>query len=215
MLKAVIFDMDGVIVDTEPLSYKASDALLKKYGKGNYNEEFHRSVMGNSMMEEVKKMKEYFGLPNSCEHILEERNILYKDIVKKEMKVMSGLRELLEYLKISGIKCAVVTGSNRDIAEFILNKLDVLSYFEFIIAGDEVEKCKPDPWAYKMAMEKLNSASDETVILEDSINGIKAAIAAGCKVIAVNSIWEEKGTKEILSFEKDLTNVKDIVKGLE
>ncbi|QGU94213.1 HAD-IA family hydrolase [Clostridium bovifaecis] len=215
MLKAVIFDMDGVIVDTEPLSYKASDALLKKYGKGSYNEEFHRSVMGNSMMEEIRKIKEYFDLSDSCENIFKERNIIYKDIVNKEMKVMNGLSDLLEYLKISGIKSAVVTGSNRDIAEFILDKLGILSYFEFIIAGDEVEKCKPDPWAYKIAMKKLESTSDETIILEDSINGIKAAIAAGCKVIAVNSIWEEKGTKEILSFEEDLSNVKNIIENFK
>ena len=73
-----------------------------------------------------------------------------------------------------------------------------------------MEKSKPDPWPYLEAMKRLGSSSEETIIMEDSINGIKSAIAAGCKVIAINSI----STKEIISFEKDLKGAKNVIENL-
>ncbi len=77
-----------------------------------------------------------------------------------------------------------------------------------------MEKSKPDPWPYLEAMKRLGSSSEETIIMEDSINGIKSAIAAGCKVIAINSIWQDESTKEIISFEKDLKGAKNVIENL-
>lgn len=213
MINTIIFDMDGVMIDTEPLSFESSKILLKMYNK-DYTEEFHKDCMGCSMAEVIKRTINEYQLKENEEDLLEKRNEIYMNIALEKAEPINGLFELLEYIKNSNIKCAVATGSNRKIAEVLLKKLGILDYFQFILPGDEMEKSKPDPWPYLEVMRRLNSLSKETIIMEDSINGIKSAIAAGCNVIAINSIWEDKNTKEIISFEKDLKGVKDIIRSL-
>ncbi|NEZ46685.1 HAD family hydrolase [Clostridium niameyense] len=213
MLKSIIFDMDGVIIDTEPLSYKASKILVGNYNK-EYTYGFHKTCMGRSMFEVMKMTKDHYNLPGEVYELLEERNKVYSKIAMEESKPIDGIFQLLDYIKVHNIDCAVVTGSDKKIAEAMLNKLGIIEYFKFILSGDEMEKSKPDPWPYNEAMKRLRSNSSESIILEDSINGIKAALAAGCRVIAVNSIWEDKSEKGIISFEKDLGAVHKIIEDL-
>ncbi|EJO5346833.1 HAD family hydrolase [Clostridium botulinum] len=213
MLKTIIFDMDGVIIDTEPLSFETSKILLKMYNK-EYSEDFHKACMGLSMIEVIRRTISNYELEEDEYELLEKRNKLYTKIALEKLEPIEGLFELLDYIKESNIKCAVATGSNREIAEILLKKLDIIDYFQFILPGDEMEKSKPDPWPYLEAMKRLGACSEETIIMEDSVNGIKSAIAAGCKVIAINSIWQDKSTKEIISFEKDLKGAKNVIKNL-
>lgn len=213
MLNTIIFDMDGVIIDTEPLSFETSKILLKMYDK-DYTEDFHNSCMGLSMIEVIRRTISNYELEEDEDELLEKRNELYTKIALEKLQPINGVFELLDYIKKINIKCAIATGSNREIAEILLKKLGIIDYFQFILPGDEMEKSKPDPWPYLEAMKRLGSSSEETIIMEDSINGIKSAIAAGCKVIAINSIWEDKSTKEIISFEKDLKGAKNVIENL-
>lgn len=213
MLKSIIFDMDGVIIDTEPLSYKASKILVRNYNK-EYTYEFHKTCMGRSMIEVMKMTKNHYNLHGEVHELLEERNKIYFKIAMEELEPIEGIFKLLNYIKLHNIDCAVVTGSDKKIAEAMLNKLEITEYFKFILPGDEMEKSKPDPWPYNEAMKRLGVNSSESIILEDSINGIKAALAAGCRVIAVNSIWEDKSERGIISFEKDLRGVHKIIEDL-
>ncbi|APH17527.1 HAD family hydrolase [Clostridium botulinum] len=213
MLDTIIFDMDGVIIDTEPLSFETSKILLKMYDK-DYTEDFHNACMGLSMIEVIRRTISNYDLEEDEDELLKRRNEIYIKIALEKSEPINGLFELLDYIKELNIKCAVATGSNREIAEILLKKLGIIDYFQFILPGDEMEKSKPDPWPYLEAMKRLGSSSEETIIMEDSINGIKSAIAAGCKIIAINSIWEDKSTKEIISFEKDLKGAKNVISTL-
>lgn len=210
MLKAVIFDMDGVIIDSEPLAFRAFDILLK--GKGlKYTMDFHKSIQGCMEIEVAKRLKEYYKLSESAEEILKLKNQVYFTLMEEELESIEGLYSLLDYVKRKNLKCALVTGTLRNTTEKILNKLNIKDYFHLIVCGDEVKKGKPDPWVYKHAVGKLKVDSSECVILEDSDNGITAAINADCNVIAVNSTWEDKSQKNIMAYKDNLNGVDRIL----
>jgi HAD superfamily hydrolase (TIGR01509 family) len=209
MIKAVIFDMDGVIVDTEPLSFKTHTIMLEGSGKA-YTEEFHTSMMGNSLNAVYKKIKEEFTYKEDESEFVKKRTAIFEELVETELKVIEGLIPLLENIKESGLKCAVATGNCRSIAEKIFKQLNILECFDFIICNEETKHSKPDPWVYKFVAEKLGVSPQECIVLEDSNNGILSALNAGCKVIAVNSLWR-KNDEQILSLEKDLAGVNNIL----
>jgi beta-phosphoglucomutase len=210
MLKAVVFDMDGVIVDTEPLSFKTHSIILERYGE-IYTSEFHRSTMGNSISEVYRKIKEQFNISEDEEEFAILRKNIFGELLNKELKIINGLFPLLKNIRDKRIKCAVATGNNRYITEKIFKQLDILDYFDFIICSEEIKHSKPDPWVYKFVTEKLDIAAEDCIVLEDSKNGILSAINAGCNVIAVNSTWEFNNEEQILSVEKDLTGVSKIL----
>lgn len=213
MLKGIIFDMDGVMVDTEPLSYKAFDILLGKRGM-KYNMDVHNSVQGCPEIVVASTIKKHYNLPETAEDIAAERNSLYLALVEKNLKVIDGLMPLLDYIKGKNLKRAVVTGTTRSTTEKIFKKLNIESYFNFIICGNEVKIGKPDPWVYNYTVGSLGLNSDECVILEDSINGITAGIKSGCKIIAVNSVWSDKKENNIIAYKDNLIGIDKIIEKL-
>lgn len=214
MIKAVIFDMDGVIVDTEPLSYKVNSIMVKSLSGKQYTEEFHKAVMGLNMKEVVRRMKKEYLISMDDGEFLKQRNQIFEDLLKTDLNVIEGFFPLIQYIKDNNLKCALATGNSRRITEKILHILDVSSYFESILCSEDIKKGKPDPWAYNLTMNRLGVESDETVILEDSKNGVLAALNSGSKVIIVNSIWRFEENSQIVSIEKDLTMVPKILKNL-
>ncbi|QAT39238.1 HAD family phosphatase [Clostridium sp. JN-9] len=210
MLKAVIFDMDGVMIDSEPVAFRSFDILLKDRGL-KYTMDFHKSIQGCVEIEVAKRLKEFYKLSESAEEILKLKNQIYFTLMEDELEPIEGLFPLLDYVKSKNLKCALVTGTLRNTTEKILSRLNIKDYFHLIVCGDEVEKGKPDPWVYKYAVEKLKADSSECVILEDSDNGITAAINAHCNVIAVNSNWKDKSQKNIIAYKDNLNGVDKIL----
>ncbi|MDF2884553.1 MAG: haloacid dehalogenase, family protein [Clostridiaceae bacterium] len=210
MLKAVIFDMDGVMIDSEPVAFKAFDVLLD--GKGlKYTMDFHKTIQGRMEIEVAKRVKEYYKLSESAEEILKLKTQIYYMLIEQNLEAIEGLFSLLDYVKSKNLKCALVTGTLRKTTEKILNKLNIKDYFHLVVCGDEVKKGKPDPWVYNHAVEKLKINSSECVVLEDSDNGITAAIKAQCNVIAVNSSWEDKNQQNIMAYMDNLSGVDKIL----
>lgn len=210
MLKAVIFDMDGVMIDSEPVAFKAFDVLLN--GKGlKYTMDFHKTIQGRMEIEVAKRVKEYYKLSESAEEILKLKTEIYYMFIEQNLEAIEGLFSLLDYVKSKNLKCALVTGTLRKTTEKILNKLNIRNYFHLVVCGDEVKKGKPDPWVYSHAVEKLEINSSECVVLEDSDNGITAAIRAQCNVIAVNSSWEDKSQQNIMAYMDNLNGVDKIL----
>lgn len=189
LIKAVIFDMDGVIIDSEPLWEKSESIMLKQKGFGsneNYRKEYRKKIMGLNQKDSVKLLKETFGLDESPEEILRTRLKILLELYEKELSLADGVPELLETLsREKHIKMALASGSPMKVIEFVLEKFSLSGTFKVKVSGECVENGKPHPDIYLETARRLEVSPEECVAIEDSINGIVSAKEAGMHCIAV------------------------------
>ncbi|GIW47228.1 MAG: phosphatase [Deltaproteobacteria bacterium] len=184
MIKAVIFDMDGVMIDSEPIWEKTERILLKRRGI-NYEATYREKIVGLNQRDSALLLKETFGLPESIEELIEERISILLDLYKKELKPIPGLIYLLEQLKEKGFLIALASSSPLRVINFVLDKLSLKDFFSTVVSGEMVERGKPYPDIYLYAADKLKVMPKECVVIEDSINGVRAAKSAGMRCIAI------------------------------
>lgn len=184
MIKAVIFDVDGLMFDTEPLFSKVQVSIAEKRGK-IFTPEIKHKMMGTKQIDGVKILLNELGIKENPETVLQEYVDSYKELIKKEIQPMPGLFELLDFLEIKNIRKAVATSSMREWIDVIFDKLNLSSRFEFITTAEECERGKPDPEIYNKSTKRLGLNSSDCLVLEDSPNGIKAAKEAGCIAVAI------------------------------
>jgi HAD superfamily hydrolase (TIGR01509 family) len=189
LIKAVIFDMDGVIVDSEPLWEKSESIMLKQKGFGgneNYRKEYRKKIMGLNQKDSVKLLKETFGLDESPEEILRTRLKILLELYEEELSLADGVPELLETLsREKHIRTALASGSPMKVIEFVLEKFSLSDTFRIKVSGDCVENGKPHPDIYLETARRLGASPKECIAIEDSINGIVSAKEAGMRCIAV------------------------------
>ncbi len=182
-MQAVIFDMDGVLIDSEPLHYATDKKLLKELRisvPNNYLDKFvgmTNPIMWSQIMEE-------FNLKNRIQEILQKQLALkIKLLDESNYQPINGITELLICLKNNDIKMAVASSSSRIFIKAVLQKLNIENYFKFYISGEEINKSKPDPAIFLKTAEMLQIAPKECIVIEDSKNGIIAAKRAQMKCI--------------------------------
>ena len=183
MKKAVIFDMDGTLVDNIPYHLESWLAFLDKYNIEVDEANFLATNHG-TLIETVLK---YFG-PMSIEEardLGEEKESMYREMYRPHMKPIEGLTELLENLKSRSIKISLATMGDRNNMDFIIDGLGIKSYFDLEIGGHQVTNGKPHPEVFHLTMEKLGLNPNECLVMEDSGGGIKSATAAGIDVVGV------------------------------
>ncbi|HYH78079.1 MAG TPA: HAD family phosphatase [Arthrobacter sp.] len=189
-LKAVLWDMDGTIVDTEPYWIAAEHALVKAHG-GTWSHEQAMQLVGQSLTYSA-------GILQNAGVDLEARDIIDKltaDVIQDvqgRVPWRPGARELLDELHEAGVRCALVTMSEGPLAREIIASLPK-PYFEFVVTGDTVTQGKPHPEAYLTAVELLQRADpalaiSHCVALEDSAPGVAAAVASGVSTVAIPHI---------------------------
>ncbi|WP_423189643.1 HAD family hydrolase [Alkalibacterium sp. f15] len=184
MNSIVIFDMDGLMFDTEPLYYRANqktaDALNIPF---DYS--FYKKYIGVSESDFFEAMYRQFPEKKVNQFIVDSKKDL-EDLLFSELPQLKiGLIELLTYLKEKGYKTVVASSSERKIVDKLLRLTDLHIYFDDFIGGDEVAKSKPHPEIFQKAVQLVGNEASEILVLEDSLNGIRAACSAGYKVIMV------------------------------
>lgn len=180
---AVLWDMDGTLVDTEPYWIATEFEMARTYG-GTWTQEDALSLVGNDLLVSGRYIRERMGLEQSAEEIVEE---LLDGVVAKvrvEVPWRPGARELLADLGAAGVPCALVTMSYRRFVEPVLERLPAGS-FAAVVTGDEVEHGKPHPAPYLRGAALLGVETADCVAIEDSATGVASAVAAGCRTLAV------------------------------
>ncbi|MEI6850610.1 MAG: HAD family phosphatase [Candidatus Saccharibacteria bacterium] len=186
MVKAVIFDMDGVLIDSVELGLLVRKKLLAQYGVDldkvpDPQGEAHRAASTRSLLASVKN---HFGIHIDHDEFAKlAREKTHQYLQEQGLSADQGLVSFLEELIQHHIICAIVSSGLR---EGLDNKLDVLGirkYFSVIVSGSDVEEHKPSPEPYLYAIKKLGLAPKDCVIIEDSLTGVQAGQSAGCKVI--------------------------------
>jgi HAD superfamily hydrolase (TIGR01509 family) len=182
-LQAVLFDMDGTLVDTEPYWIAAEHALVESFG-GTWTDEDARALIGNALPTSASNIRERGGVPLPVDDIIDR---LLDDVIAAARRAMPwrpGAVALLTQLADRGVPCALVTMSYARLAD-TLTALLPAGTFATVVTGDQVSDGKPHPEAYLTAAERLGADPAYCVAIEDSNTGIASAEAAGCVVVAV------------------------------
>lgn len=178
-MKAFIFDMDGVIIDTEPLHNKIVRGILAKDNIFVTDEEFEKFTgMASTAIFDIF-IKRY-NLPHTAKQMSQDQMTTLKDyIVKYQMKPIAGIIPLIEKLHKVGIPMAIASSSRPDVIKFIVDFFNITSYFKILMSGEDLPHSKPAPDIYLQTAQKLGVVPADCVVLEDSINGTIAAKTAG------------------------------------
>ena len=186
MIDAVIFDMDGLMFDTERLYMRALLEYVGPKTGADFPMEGILRTLGCNHADFVRLFPELFGIvitPAECTELVSEW--MQREIETHGMPVKPGLYDLLDALKAQGFKIALATGTSRPIATIYLETTDTLRYFDAMITGDQVTYGKPDPEIFLLAANALGFAPQNCVVFEDSYNGLCAAHAGGFHSICV------------------------------
>jgi HAD superfamily hydrolase (TIGR01509 family) len=189
---AILFDMDGLMIDSEQTRAESFKIVIRKHG-GIVKENIPQ-IIGVRALDNWKIMQKRYGLSESPDQLLEEGEAEYTKLIQKDMPlVMPGLFHLIDHIKKMNLKRAVVSSSRMEHITLKLNKLKIDDFFQAIVSGDMVTNGKPNPEGYLVAAGKLNVNPADCLVLEDAPSGVLAAKAAGMSCIAIPSPYSING----------------------
>lgn len=216
MIKAIIFDMDGLMIDSERVTFECYQERLKDMNL-TMDEEFYKTLLGKPIKGIYQRFYDVYGNDFPIENVIQDVHQLMAERFETEgVPVKKGLVELLHYLKDNNYKTIVATSSNRDRVDKILAQAKITEFFDDSICGDEVTKGKPNPEVFLKSCQKLDVNVDEAIVLEDSEAGIQASYDANIKVICIPDMKYPEKQYEEKTFKilKDLTEVTVYLKSL-
>ena len=216
MIKAIIFDMDGLMIDSERVTFECYQERLKDMNL-TMDEEFYKTLLGKPIKGIYQRFYDVYGNDFPIDNVIQDVHALMAKRFETEgVPIKTGLKSLLEYLKENNYKTIVATSSNRDRVDTILSQAQITDYFDDSICGDEVTKGKPNPEVFLKSCQKLGVNVDEAIVLEDSEAGIQASYDANIKVICIPDMKYPEKQYEEKTFKilKDLTEVTAYLKSL-
>ena len=189
-MKAVIFDMDGIIFDSERAYIKCWDPIEKEYNIPDLNETLYKCIGVNSNMARDIFLEKY-GDDFPLEKFQKIASVNMRNLVDSgKLEKKEGIDDLLEYLKNEDIVIAVASSTKSEAVKHELELANILDYFETVIGGDMVTKSKPEPDIFLEAAKKIGVNPKDCLVIEDSYNGIRAAKAAGMTAFMVPDLLE-------------------------
>ena len=216
MIKAIIFDMDGLMIDSERVTFECYQERLKDMNL-TMDEKFYKTLLGKPIKGIYQRFYDVYGNDFPIENVIQDVHQSMAERFETEgVPVKKGLVELLHYLKDNNYKTIVATSSNRDRVDKILAQAKITEFFDDSICGDEVTKGKPNPEVFLKSCQKLGVNVDEAIVLEDSEAGIQASYDANIKVICIPDMKYPEKQYEEKTFKilKDLTEVTAYLKSL-
>lgn len=214
MKKAIIFDMDGLMIDSERVTYQEYVKKLHMLGHDDFTEDLYKHCLGKNKPGICKVFTDHYGDNFPMKEVWDDVHVWIDESLRNHVPKKDGLDELLQYLKTHGYKTIVATSSARVRVDEILKNAEIVDYFDDSICGDEVKHGKPDPEIFLTACQKLGVTPDEALVLEDSEAGILAAYNGRIDVICVPDMkypepdYASKATKIVDSL-------KDVIDYLE
>ena len=182
--RAVVFDLDGLMFNTEELYVEVGTELLRRRGR-EFTQELEARMMGRPSGVALAIMIETHGLKATVEELLAETDEMFPAILQARLAPLPGLIELLAALEWHGIPKGIATSSRRSFVERVLGRFDFQPRFSPILTSEDITEGKPHPEIYLQAASRLGVAPAEMLVLEDSQNGCRAAVAAGAITVAV------------------------------
>lgn len=207
MLKAILFDLDGTLANTDPLHFKIWQEILQTY-KTEIDHPFYKTyISGRQNPEIIKDLIPQLSVAEG-EKLAEHKEARFREIAL-ELQPLAGLMEMLKWIETEGLKKAVVTNAPRENARFMLEVLKLTRRFEFVVLGEDMVAGKPDPAPYQYALERLQIHPSEAIVFEDSPSGIRSAVAAEIYTFGVASTHEPSvlraiGASQIINDFNDL-----------
>ena len=214
MIKAIIFDLDGLLIDSEPIAYGILQDMVKPYGGFITLEDYTANYLGRTVRTGMHTIATDYNIPVDEEELFKLYLKLEEERVTQGIPLKKGGKELLSYLKENGYKMIVASSSMRKRAENILEYHGIDHYFDDMVFGYEVENSKPHPDIFLKACEKLGVGTNEAIVLEDSESGIQASFSANIPVICIPDLkLPEKEFLDKASFVFD--SLLDVIDYLE
>jgi pseudouridine 5'-phosphatase len=183
-LRAVVFDFDGLMFNTEEVYRHVGTEILRRRGK-ECTDALLTAMMGRPPKEALRTMIEWHQLAATVEQLEQETSDLFRPILRERLAPMPGLLPLLAALETAGLPKAIATSSRKSFVDEILDRFDWAARFQFVLTADDVTCGKPDPEIYLTAAQRLAIEPAQMLVLEDSQTGCRAAIAAGAYTVAV------------------------------
>ncbi|TAL53049.1 MAG: HAD family phosphatase [Nanoarchaeota archaeon] len=207
MIKAIIYDLDELMVNSAKPHYSAFDFVLKKHGYIYHDlpTRIRARFIGMRIKDIMIEINNYWKLEEDIDDFYQRRTAAFLKAVRIGTKPMPGLAKSLKLFKKNGLKIALASSGTKEYIRIVLKKFKIKKYFDVVITGDDVKIGKPHPMTYLLAVKRLKLKAAECVVLEDATVGVISAKKAGCKCIAVRNAYTPK---------QDLSKADLIVKNL-
>lgn len=212
-IQAVLFDLDGTLIDSEYFYFKNWAPILKQeFDLLISYEDWIRDFAGHTTAHNVERLIKDYGFDTTQEYMWQRTRAAYADANMSDIQLMPGAREILAFLKAQGIRIGLVTSSYRSTVDTVLGKHGLLDYFEFFVTRECVEVPKPDPEPYRLALTTLDLPAECCVAIEDTITGSKSALGAGMQLIAVTKQEVERARLTAVdNIVENLSGVKTVL----
>lgn len=180
MIQTVIFDMDGVIVDTEPVHHYAYYALFRELGI-EVPQEIYTSFTGNSTRNTFQKLKNLFVIDAEVEDLIQRKRSLFNDAfdTKEDLFLLEGVEKLIKELHLNGMELILASSASKVTIDRVFKRFGLHPYFSHIVSGEDFPNSKPDPAIFEYAASLSIAPKENCIVIEDSTNGVLAAKRAG------------------------------------
>lgn len=189
-LETILFDIDGTLCDSDPFHYLAFREMLLEIGYNNgvpIDEEFFVKNISGKHNDDIARCLFPSWEFEKAKKWMDDKEVTFRRLAAEKLEPVHGLHKLCQWVEDHGLKRAAVTNAPRDNAEFMIKKLGLENFFEFLVVGSECERAKPFPDPYIKGLEVLKASPEHTFIFEDSVSGLKAGVAAGMPVVGITT----------------------------